>query len=260
MTMKQRIKGWLDERQIYFGGSDGWKRFRGYLYLGPRRPTLRVEWSPGHWSPALSLTVGSGDGDDGVSLHVGIPPMWFFVGADGVLPASVSKRLRHNPHAMGVRIFEGRIWFDLLQDQHEYNTRRDRFRSFNLPIVDWLLGRPVYSAEPIGKPEAVEIPMPERSYAATVQLSRCTWKRSRWPKATVITRAEVTIPEGLPFPGKGENAWDCGDDATSAASFPCDSVPEAIGHMVGSVLRDRWQRGGRDWRPPVEAPALKAAP
>jgi hypothetical protein len=54
---------------------------------------------------------------------------------------------------------------------------------------------------------------------------------------------KLDIPGGIPHNGKGENSWDCGDDGLWGCGG--DTVEEAIGHAVSSVLRSR-RRYGHD--------------
>lgn len=91
----------------------------------------------------------------------------------------------------------------------------------------------------------VEIPMPERTYPATVELRNHVSWRSRTPfRKRRLRCANVEIPGGIGTPGKGENAWDCGDDAIFSMSCPAQTVEEAIGKVVESVLRDRLKYSG----------------
>jgi len=106
-----------------------------------------------------------------------------------------------------------------------------------------------------GKVEVLEerdvlVPMTERSYRARAKLTRSRWGLTRLPRAFDRARTHVDIDmlegEQIPFPGKGENSWDCGDDATFSMHCPALSIEEGIGVLVGSVLRNRHRRG---WAP-----------
>ena len=96
------------------------------------------------------------------------------------------------------------------------------------------------------------VPMPERAYPASVKLFESTWKRPRW-FASRMVRAEVKIEKGIPFPGKGENSYDCGDDALFGLTCKADTVEQAIAETVESALRNRRRYGGSvDWQPAAE--------
>jgi len=115
--------------------------------------------------------------------------------------------------------------------------------------IDFIFGRTTYSEIPISD-HKVEIPMPEAVYPATVRLVEAQWRRPRWPFVWYrVRRAEVTPDKGIPFPGKGENSWDCGEDATYSLTCVASTVEESIGKMVESVMRSRLRHGGPKWRP-----------
>ena len=94
----------------------------------------------------------------------------------------------------------------------------------------------------------IKIPMPEKSYQGHAILADWTWSYPRWFPKT-IRRCEIKVPEGLPHSGKGENSWDCGDDATfGITTGKVRSIAEAVGILVGNVLEDRVEYGGwKDW-------------
>ena len=110
--------------------------------------------------------------------------------------------------------------------------------------LDTFFGRTAHSEEVIGTTSTV-IPMPEKAYPCTVIMKRETWKRPRLPWASYRhIRAHIECEDGVPHPGKGENSWDCDDDATFGLCCKADTVEEGIGKFVQSVLRDRRRYGG----------------
>ena len=112
-------------------------------------------------------------------------------------------------------------------------------------LRDILIGNPKCSQKTIEEKEIL-IPMPEKAYSGKATLADWTWTYPRWFPKT-IRRCEIQIPEGIPFPGKGENPWDCGDDATfSITTGKVGSIAEAVGILVGDVLATRVRYGGWD--------------
>jgi hypothetical protein len=93
----------------------------------------------------------------------------------------------------------------------------------------------------------VDVPMPEGTYQWRVQLVERTWTRSRWPWPTVRRGFEAESLDGqqIPFPGKGENSWDCDDDAMFGMSGDGNGLDEAVASIVGAVLRNRLRYGGK---------------
>jgi hypothetical protein len=53
----------------------------------------------------------------------------------------------------------------------------------------------------------------------------------------------------IPHPGKGENSYDCEDDATYSLTTEARNEAEAIGAMVATVMRSRQKYGGLNWQP-----------
>jgi hypothetical protein len=114
-------------------------------------------------------------------------------------------------------------------------------RGVSFHFDDFFLGKFVHSSELIEEKDIL-IPMPEGSYPAHIRMEYETWKRSRW-LGKHIMRAHIDCPKGIPFEGKGENAWDCGEDATYGICCPAGNIEDAIGKLVTSVLRDRRKYG-----------------
>jgi hypothetical protein len=97
------------------------------------------------------------------------------------------------------------------------------------------------------------VPMPEGSYDATVEFKRGTWKRRRlfaWmPKRHRFTY-DITTDKPIGVPGKGENSWDCGDDAIYSQSGPGRTVAGAVAGLVESAYSTRTRHGsGPAWQP-----------
>lgn len=105
------------------------------------------------------------------------------------------------------------------------------------------------------------VPMPEANYPAT-------WRREtmRWTHTKLLghlrdsimghktaTHVEITPGKPVPVPGKGENSWDCGDDAIHSISAPGHSIEAAIGRLVGSALITRQRYGGQAMSVPAAA-------
>lgn len=103
------------------------------------------------------------------------------------------------------------------------------------------------------------VPMPERSYDALWSTTRheraYTGPLGRVRDALLGRRhhytTEVTPSKAVPVPGKGENAWDCGDNHISSLSTGGRSVEKAVGALVESALRDRRRYGGEAMSTPV---------
>jgi hypothetical protein len=112
---------------------------------------------------------------------------------------------------------------------------------------DWLLGR-MRCETTKGEPEPVVIPMPEGNYPGTLRQEHRVWKRKRWPWPSK-TRSDfwIDMEVGIPTPGKGENSYDCEDDAIFGTGGASRS--EAIGNVTKAALRQRERYGSDRWVP-----------
>lgn len=144
------------------------------------------------------------------------------------------------------------IRWSLWMSDSEWRSDDPKWRRGRVSLVEAILGKREMRWEPKDT-HAVLIPMPEKNYLATVELrDHVSWYK-RFPFwAQRIEHANIDIPGGIGFPGKGENAWDCGDDAIFAMSCPARTAEDAIGKVVASVLRDRQRYGGTYEFTPLE--------
>jgi hypothetical protein len=138
-----------------------------------------------------------------------------------------------------------------------------KWRHGSFHPLDTLLGR-TNCEKKVLEERQVLVPMPERAYPATAKLMEYAWKRPRWFATKRMKRVEIEIPGGIPHAGKGENSWDCGDDATfGITTGECRSIPEGVGILVGDCLRTRVKNGGwsdYEWKRSPEPPASGPMP
>lgn len=119
--------------------------------------------------------------------------------------------------------------------------------------LDILFGKRVYRREESAR-EAHTLTMPEGRYQASCVVTHCTWRRAHWPwwpLTRTLDRLEVDFDPPVGLPGKGENAWDCDDDATYSLTtvLKHGSVRATLDQFALDTLRERQQRGGLAWRP-----------
>ena len=113
---------------------------------------------------------------------------------------------------------------------------------------DWILGRPRHTLEVLeeGIPIVAEVGQWDGdSYRGTAKHTRRTWKRRFSTK--VSDGYEIDMQEGIPFPGKGENSWDQGDDAYFG--FGGTTIDAALDRIVAETIAARERHGGKNWRP-----------
>ncbi len=215
----------------------------GRCWLNLRQTTLSAEWET--WVSKFALTLDVGGDENDFCLHLALPPVSLFLGVQGLFP--YSRLPRDWGRTTGVRVFDWAIWFDIWNDDSVWSSDQPWWNSFNFHPVDFFLGDSKHSERTLSTEERV-VPMPEGTYPCTVRMFESTWKRPRWFNKRMV-RATVDIPSGVPFPGKGENSWDCGQDATFSSTGPARDPDQAIASLVESTLRRRRRYGGPGWRP-----------
>lgn len=191
---------------------------------------------------------------------------------------------RTTGRVIGFTVHDGSIWLSFWE-RGDDSWRKDDPWWWGVQSVDpieLLFGR--VKTERIAEDQLgeVEVPMPEGVYKAKAERIRYRTKRSWWPAKHWwrISLDEFVSPaepvesidlladgvvnqcklepfaqgKAIPYPGKGENSWDCGMDGCFSMSSPAGvGLPEAIGNLVASVLRTRRKRtGSMAWRPELQ--------
>ena len=227
---------------------------------------LGVEWNLFSSRCAAEIDIDPyGDGHE-VLLHLGLFPVDLYLHASNPTLKKFAERLVRQPsdlgdsysgRNLGIRVFEWSLWWSLWVDVGGWTRDRPRWRQGNFNTVDALFGSRKHSARLLERRD-IEIRMPEGAYKGVCEMKEEAWKRPRWPFPKYIVRAHIEMTDPIPIPGKGENSWDCGQDATHDATFPARSVSEAVGKLTGDTLSMRERLAGRDWRP-ESAPTGSAA-
>jgi len=123
-----------------------------------------------------------------------------------------------------------------------------KWRSGNLDFFDFILGRHIYKLDTLTPEHPVMIWLPEGGYPATLKVEKQTWKRKRWPRWPLKTERvsrSINCEIGIPFPGKGENSWDCGEDGLYGTGFDTPNDTQACAKFAERVLDCRRRYGGK---------------
>ena len=244
----------------YWRGDPSDPRSRGDNH---RPICLGLSWQVPSASVGISVELEDPNSDHDLSAFLGCGLFALWVHLEDVLP----KRLRwrqtgtfrmpngetiptyDDGRVIGVRWHNGGFWWDVWHSGDQWSSTTPRWRSGSWHPLDTLLGERVYARREVER--ATEfIPLPEGPTRAEIVLTEDTWTRPRWPFPLRVRRALVTPHSAIPVPGKGENSWDCDDDAISALTLRAATVPEAIGRVVTSILERRQRHGGSvDWQP-----------
>lgn len=251
-------------------GSTGWGLRNGRCWWHFEKGCIGLEWVIPSKRCAIGFETGAGDSDQGWELNVGIPLLFsLFLTLDFKLPVqTVTVPCYDKPGEtwqMPVcRVFrlywhEWAIWFTPWGRGCEWHSRDPWWvRGIVFDVGDFFLGKTRYSTEAL-KIVPITVNLPEGSYDGTATLKRRTWKRPRWFARTRLDWiAQMPRPgHGLPFPGKGENSWDCGMDGLygwGCESRNGDDVERLIAKGVEAVMKKRRRYGGSvKWVPETEA-------
>lgn len=144
----------------------------------------------------------------------------------------------------GIRFFDNAVWWNFGSDDYGWTKGRPKWKDGS-----WRpLGFDMRQTDPVVvETREVLVPMPERSYRGTATVTEAYWGFSKLPRFFHERKRHVDIEmhpgEQIGVPGKGENAWDCGDDAIFSMSTAERTPEDAVGKLVASALRTRKKYG-----------------
>lgn len=232
-------------------------RGRAWFYFGQRHE-IDLEWSLLHYARQMHayLSLGCGDSNDEVMFALSIPYLIsVYLTFAHFIPVRWFPRRKSRTYGslpcerqIGFRIFDNALWISLWEDPMMWDRDDPWWWRFSINPVDIALGRKDYSSKDLYTAR-VDVLMPEGLYPANVRMFESTWKRPRWPWPMRMIRADIEPETPIPHPGKGENSWDCEDDATHSMTCPARTPTEAAEMLRQSVLRDRTKYGGPGWLP-----------
>jgi len=230
-----------------------WRHGRCWWHWKDHNRTIGLEW--GFWRKNLSFGIGLADYDHAITANfcIGLVNLYFhYDNYDLYRRIRDAIRRKDQTYGSGRKIgfnwFDGMMMFYIWDDPMESRHDDPWWWHFSFTPRDFFLGKPDYSTE-IVRRSRIEISMPEGIYHATTTFEKATWKRPRWPWPVIVMRCEIVPDVPIPFPGKGENSWDCGEDAVHSMTTCASTDQEAASAIINSVLRDRYKYGGGSWRP-----------
>lgn len=147
------------------------------------------------------------------------------------------------------------LWWEIWRDSSSWDSGTPKWRSGVFHPLDALFGRMVHE-EKICCHNLGQLNMPEMAYQVLIEWSDITRYRKRWkawPFLEKYQRSDLVPQFPIPHPGKGENSYDCGEDATFSMSCQADSNYDALNKLYNSVMRSRERHGNCSdpmaWRP-----------
>jgi len=186
------------------------------------------------------------------SVHCGISGFKLHKFIEKFIPKKADPR---SPHACGISIFSWALWIDPWVPMHSWQRNYPWYaKTKTIHFKDLILGKMKCNHETIGSPVKVNIPLPEGIYPGTCTFEKYTWKRSRLPWNSYYKEStKFDADKSIPYPGKGENSWDCGISGLCSTSSISHDIPKCIGHVVTTILESRQKYGGSfTWIPTKE--------
>jgi hypothetical protein len=218
------------------------------------------EWVLGRLGLGAEVTADLYGGEHELSGHLTLPFVRVYWHVDRIVPqrfrAPVGawwKRVcGYDGRETGFDCHNGALWVKLWAPENGWDSKQPKWMDWNFNPADFFLGRHRHSEQELNTTEGF-LHLPEGDYPVKVTLSESTWKRPRWPFIKRQRGVEIVPETPIPIPGKGENSWDCGDDAIYSWSTGAETAEEAGNRMVASILERRERYGGKDWRVEVAA-------
>lgn len=221
-------------------------------------PCFRVEWLLGETRLGARIAFKPHD-DDTIGAHIGVPLASLFFSMTAKHKRLVYRAVKwlaggptdinekYGSREIAISFHDGTLYWDLWTDPDGWTNKRPRWRDGHVNFVDLLFGKTDYVSHVVAR-DVIVVPMPEGKYTGDCTLTEDVWTRPRGV-ARRVRRAHIDMKEPIPFPGKGENSWDCGDDALHGLTTEARTFGDAIGAVVRDVMNSRFRHGGRDWRP-----------
>jgi len=226
----------------------GWP-YRGRFWLWYKQNSL-IEFSWDIWTKFCGLSLSmSREYENNLSFHISFPPISIWLTFEGRRLRRLAELFVTEDYScerkLSVKIHGGSIWWMLWMPTMESKADDPSWRTGNFNPIDFIFGRRKYT-DLILDSGSLTIPMPESNYSGEYKLTESSWVRPRWPWCPLTKRClygNIDMKEMIPIPGKGENAWDCGQDGLWGLSCPAKNKAELISRIVESVMRDRLRRG-----------------
>ena len=220
-------------------------RLRWWLWSHVRSIGIEFYW----WSSSCGVRIGVGD--DGWHGSAAFPPLAVYLSLEGFPLWKPTRKVvatwdgnreivLTDRREFSLSVHSWALWFTPWGRFGEWCSRDPWWiRGVSLNLFDVLLGPETCECVK-GEPFGCTVPMPEGLYRAKATHERRTWKRPRWFRR-VRDSVWLDIEPGIPHAGKGENSWDCGDDALFGIGG--DTLVDAIQNARKSVTESRRKYG-----------------
>lgn len=226
---------------------------RLHVTMHPTRfglPTLGFDFGAALFVNLWGTSLRIGDGEIGLGFRAGTC-LWLTVESHKIIDWLAHHVLaipKYEKREIGVSFHDKAVWWSLWANPDSWSSGTPRWKYGNWHPLDTFFGRAEYTSL-VKEVADVVVPMPEKGYRATVRVSEDTWRRPRawWTRRRTGVNVEMVDP--IPVPGKGENSWDCGDDALHGLLTHGDGVIDGVLAAMRAAHETRRRHGGSSWKP-----------
>jgi hypothetical protein len=210
----------------------------GRVKLGAYRLETGIKKRGREWAFGGYFEIGGYEGDE-KQIHFALGPLYVYLSKEYGTHFDDPKKYGVDLTASILRFWYGA--YDWTGEDDKNKERRFRYKD---AFLDCVFGRTMFFKHDVDyRPTKVPIPMPEGVYTAEFTRQRLCWMRPRWPFRKVRESIDINIPKGIPFAGKGENSWDCGDDGLYGTGSETWSQDAAIKRVQDYVAERRAKYG-----------------
>ncbi len=218
-------------------------------------------------TPAISFEADGSENSFMIHLAFGfgifitfnrlIPGNWFPSDKDS------SEKNHWGERELSLKFHHWSLWWSLWMPNMSWKSTDPKWRSGNIDFVRVLKGKHKCEWEELSK-EMRLISFYEGSYwvECIEKLRIDSWKRwftrksISWEVRAGNYEGSVWKDKPIPVEGKGENSWDCDEDATYSSTFSGKSKErdiktpfQAALYFEQSMKKERERRGGNKWTP-----------
>lgn len=242
---------------------------RKFWYFDKHKKSIHIELAGWNSHPSLYMRVDGGERD--LVFHFGfgigiwlvfenfLPKNWY--------PTYHSKYTNSNlpeERQLYIAFHNGSFWWDFwVSEEWSSYTKNKTWRKGCWHIVDRIKGKHTMIKNEIERRQFA-LPFLEGNYNIEVIKKARTDKWPRWFTRKMISfevkvgyyESGNFIEQGIPVEGKGENSWDCDEDATYSMYFAGQpynknviSCYDAALYFWHSMMKSRERHGSPKWLP-----------
>lgn len=220
--------------------------------------TLEISGFKSH--PSIYWQMDASDNE--ATFHIGLF-IGLWISIEGILP---SKWFPKNYESKSIQFafHNWSFWWDLWMDDNCWSRNDPKWRRGNIDFQKLFIGKHNCERTELSQSDQT-ISMIEGNYNVVVKEEQRIDTWPRWfTKKSTSWQVEAGYYENgefvscpIPVEGKGENSYDCDEDATYSMSFPAKGLNreeikypwQAALYFEQSIKEDRIKYGGKNWLP-----------